>query len=121
MGVLNLKFCSSSQRVLLSIPEEHRKAGMKNEDFIGNLPEEQALGVLWKKFSSRTNLEPEGEHYPFQVQCMAHLALEHHFYLEGSRYCKGCVKRTLSGAQNYQKTEWEKWKIKLPALEEMQI
>ena len=47
-GGLNLKFCSNSQRVLLSIPEEHRKAGMKNEDFIGNLPEEQALGVLWK-------------------------------------------------------------------------
>ena len=33
------KFCSNSKRVLLSIPEEHRKAGMKN-DLFGNLPEE---------------------------------------------------------------------------------
>ena len=48
-GGFNLiKFCSNSKRVLLSIPEEHRKTGMKNEDLLGNLPEEQALGVLWK-------------------------------------------------------------------------
>ena len=33
------KFCSNSKRILLSIPEEHRKAGMKNEILLGNLPE----------------------------------------------------------------------------------
>ena len=58
------KFHSNSKRVLLSIPKEHRKVGMKNEDLLGNLPEEQALSVLWKteedllgltKFPSRTN------------------------------------------------------------------
>ena len=58
------KFHSNSKRVLLSIPKEHRKVGMKNEDLLGNLLEEQALSVLWKteedllgftKFPSRTN------------------------------------------------------------------
>ena len=48
-GRFNLtKFYSNSKRSLLSIPEEHRKAGLKNEDLLGNLPKEQALGVLWK-------------------------------------------------------------------------
>ena len=48
-GGFNLtESCSNSKRVLLSIPEEHRKAGMKNEDLLSNLPEEQVLGVLWK-------------------------------------------------------------------------
>ena len=42
------KFHSNSKRVLLSIPKEHRKVGIKNEDLHSNLPEEQALGVLWK-------------------------------------------------------------------------
>ena len=64
-GGFNLtKFHSNSKRVLLSIPKEHRKVGMKNEDLLGSLPEEQRLGVLWKteddllgftKFPSRTN------------------------------------------------------------------
>ena len=43
------EFCSNSKRVLLSIPEEHRKAGIKNEDLFCNLPEEQPLGCLWKR------------------------------------------------------------------------
>ena len=46
------------------------------------------------KFTSRTNQKPELEYYPFYIQYMTHLALEHHFALEGSRYCKGYVKRT---------------------------
>ena len=32
----------------MSIPEDHRKAGMENEDLLGKLLEEQALDVLWK-------------------------------------------------------------------------
>ena len=48
-GGFNLmKFGSNSKRVLLSIPEEHRKAGMKNEELIGSLPEEPEFGFLWK-------------------------------------------------------------------------
>ena len=41
------KFASSSKRVLQSIPEKDRKIGVKNNDLLGSLPEERALGVQW--------------------------------------------------------------------------
>ena len=47
-GGFNLtKFASSSKRVLQSIPEKDRKIGVKNNDLLGSLPEERALGVQW--------------------------------------------------------------------------
>ena len=47
-GGFNLtKFTSNSKRVLQSIPEKDRRAGVKDKDLAKNLPEDQVLGVLW--------------------------------------------------------------------------
>ena len=47
-GDFNLtKFASNSKGVLQSIPGKDRKMGVKNNDLLGSLPEERALGVLW--------------------------------------------------------------------------
>ena len=42
------KFLSNNKRVLQSIPEKDRRKGVKDKDLVGDLPSEQALGVLWK-------------------------------------------------------------------------
>ena len=41
------KFLSNNKRVLQSIPEKDRRKGVKDKDLVGDLPSEQALGVLW--------------------------------------------------------------------------
>ena len=40
------KFLSNNKQVLQSIDEADRRQGVKDEDFMGDLPTEQALGVL---------------------------------------------------------------------------
>ena len=45
-GGFNLtKFTSNRKGVLKSVPENHRKDGVKNRDLDGKLPEERALGI----------------------------------------------------------------------------
>ena len=47
-GGFNLtKLTSNSKRVLQSIPEKDRRAGVKDKDFAKNFPGDQVLGVLW--------------------------------------------------------------------------
>ena len=41
------KFTSNSKRVLQSIPEKDRRAGVKDKDLAKTLPEDQVLVVLW--------------------------------------------------------------------------
>ena len=41
------KFTSNSKKVLQSIPEKDRRAGVKDKDLAKTLPEDQVLGVLW--------------------------------------------------------------------------
>ena len=47
-GVFKLtKFLSNNKRVLQFIPEKDRRKGVKDKHLVGDLPSEQALGVLW--------------------------------------------------------------------------
>ena len=41
------KFMSNSKQVLQSIDEADRRQGVKDKDLMGDLPAEQALGMLW--------------------------------------------------------------------------
>ena len=47
-GYFNLtKFTSNRKRVLKSVPENHRKEGVKNRVLDGKLPEERTLRICW--------------------------------------------------------------------------
>ena len=54
------KFLCNSKKVLQSIPEDDRRAGVKDKDLVGKLPSENTLGVHWKTetdtFEFRINL-----------------------------------------------------------------
>ena len=39
------KFLCNSKKVLQSIPEDDRRAGVKDKDLVGKLPSENTLGV----------------------------------------------------------------------------
>ena len=41
------KFLSNNKQVLQSIDEADRRQGVKDKDLMGDLPAEQALGMLW--------------------------------------------------------------------------
>ena len=41
------KFLSNNKQVLQSIDEADRRQGVKDKDFMGDLPAERALGMLW--------------------------------------------------------------------------
>ena len=41
------KFLSNSKQVLQSVDEADRRQGVKDKDLMGDLPAEQALGMLW--------------------------------------------------------------------------
>ena len=41
------KFISNNRELLISIPEDQRRNGVKNSDFIGYLPAEKALSIQW--------------------------------------------------------------------------
>ena len=55
------KFGSNSKKVLQSIPEDDRRAGVKDKDLVGNLPSENTLSVHWNTetdtFEFRINLK----------------------------------------------------------------
>ena len=57
------KFLCNSKKVLQSIPEDDRRAGVKDKDLVGKLPSENTLGVHWNietdAFEFRINLKQE--------------------------------------------------------------
>ena len=42
------KFISNSKKLLLSIPESHRRIGVTDQDLSGQLPNEKAFGICWE-------------------------------------------------------------------------
>ena len=47
------KFLSNNKQVLQSIDEADRRQGVKDKDLMGDLPAEQALGMLWDTVSDK--------------------------------------------------------------------
>ena len=48
---------SNNKQVLQSIDEADRRHGVKDKDLMGDLPAEQALGVLWDTEKISLDLE----------------------------------------------------------------
>ena len=105
---------------------------MKNEDLLGNLPEEQALDVLWKTeedllvFKVSIKDKPTTRRGILSILSSVYnpLGFGAPFLLRGKqilqRQCEKNLKWDTKLSEDLQ-TEWEKWKIKLPALQEMQM
>ena len=55
------KFISNNKELLLSVPENQRRMGVKDQDLSGDLPNEKALGICWNLrediFSFKLKLE----------------------------------------------------------------
>ena len=47
-GFRLIKFLCNSKKVLQSIPEDNRRARVKDKDFIDKLPSENTVGVHWR-------------------------------------------------------------------------
>ena len=105
---------------------------MKNEDLLGNLPEEQALDVLWKTeedllvFKVSIKDKPTTRRGILSILSSVYnpLGFGALFLLRGKhilqRQCEKNLKWDTKLSEELQ-TEWEKRKIKLPALQEMQM
>ena len=104
---------------------------MKNEDMLGNLPEEQALGVLWKTgedllgFKGSIKDKPTTRSGILSILSSAYgpLGFGVPFSLRGKQILQRLCEKNLKWDTNLPedlKTEGEKWKIKLPALQEVQ-
>ena len=74
------KLISNNRELLISIPEDQRRNGVKNSDFIGYLPAEKALGIQWNipddsfTFNNQVNGRPltKEKCYQLLLQSMTH-------------------------------------------------
>ena len=105
---------------------------MKDEDLLGNLPEEQVLGVLWKNeedllgFKVSIKGKPTTRRGILSILSLVYdpLGFGALFLLRGKqmlqRLCEKNLKWDAKLPEDLQ-IEWEKMKIKVPALQEVQV
>ena len=86
------KFISINRELLISIPEDQRRNGVKNADLIGDLPAEKALGIQWNipddsfTFNIQVNKRPLTKNKMLSIIITIYdpLGLESPFVLEGN-------------------------------------
>ena len=116
----------------MSIPEDHRKAGMENEDLLGKLLEEQALDVLWKTEEELLGFKVSIKNKPTTRRGILSilsslfdpLCFGVSFLIRGKEILQRLCEKNLKWDTKLPKVlqnESEKWKIKLPALQRGQI
>ena len=131
-GFNSTNFYSNSKKVLLSILEERKKTCMKNEDLLGNLPEEQALDIFWKtkedllglKVSIKDKSTTRRGNLSILSSVYDPLGFGAPFLLRGKQILQRLCEKTLKWVTKLPEdlqTEWKKWKIKLTALEQGQM
>ena len=121
------------REVLLAIPEEKRRKGVKNEDLMaGDIPEEKALGIHWNvdedvlMFKIKSMQKPSTRRGLLSVLSSIYdpLGIASPFILHGRRIiqnlCKENLKRDdeISEDMRY---EWVKWLHSLQELEHVKI
>lgn len=133
-GGFNLtKFTSNSMEVLMSLPEEKRRKGVKNEDLLsGDIPEDKALGIHWNieedalMFKIKSVQKPGTRRGLLSILSSIYdpLGIASPFILEGRR-----IIQTLCG-ENFKWDDkipediyhhWNQWLTKLEGLDQLKI
>ena len=132
-GGFNLtKSTSNSKRVLQSIPEKERWSGVKDEDLVKNLPEDQVLGVLWNieddAFGFKVALKSKPMTRRGVLSALSSvydpLGFVTPFLLKGKQILQRLCEQSLKWDEELPKetaVEWIKWKDKLSELESVHM
>ena len=126
------KFISNNRELLISIPEDQRRNGVKNADLIGDLPAEKALGIQWNipddsfTFNIQVNRRPLTKRKMLSIISSIYdpLGLASPYFLEGRQ-----LLQTLRNQHVQQddvvgpeiRKDWEIWKQKLKGVEDIHI
>ena len=116
------KFIPNNTKLLLSVPENQRGMGVKDQDLSGDLPNEKTLGICWNEreniFSFRLKLEARTLTKRVMLSMISSiydpLGFAAPFILEGRRILQGLCNQDIqwdSEVSSVVKKDWRNWVI----------
>ena len=126
------KFISNNRELLISIPEDQRRNGVKNADLIGYLPAEKALGIQWNipddsfTFNIQVNRRPLTKRKMLSIISSIYdpLGPVSPFVLEGRQLLQSlCNQHVLwdDVVGPELRKDWERWEQKLKSVQDIHI
>ena len=126
------KFISNNRELLISIPEDQRRNGVKNADLIGDLPAEKALGIQWNipddsfTFSIQVNRRQLTKRKIFSINSSIYdpLGLASPFFLEGRQLLQNLCNQLVlwdDVVDQELRKDWERSEQKLKGVQDIQI
>ena len=126
------KFISNNRELLISIPEDQRRNGVKNADLIGDLPAEKALGIQWNipddsfTFNIQVNRRKLTKRKMFSINSSIYdpLGLASPFVLEGRQLLQSLCNQLVlwdDVVDQELRKDWERWEQKLKGVQDIQI
>ena len=126
------KFIPNNTKLLLSVPENQRGMGVKDQDLSGDLPNEKTLGICWNEreniFSFRLKLEARTLTKRVMLSMISSiydpLGFAAPFILEGRRILQGLCNQDIqwdSEVSSVVKKDWRNWVTKLKHIEGLHV
>ena len=132
-GGFNLtKFISNSRELLISIPEDKRRPGIKDLTLLGDIPVERALGIQWNISKDYFSLNIRFNRRKLTKRVMLSiissiydpLGFTSPFVLEGRQLLQHLCNQNVQWDETVNeelKSQWIKWEMKLQQVENLQI
>ena len=131
-GGFHLTKFISNNKELLSVPENQRRMGVKDQDLSGDLPNEKALGICWNLrediFSFKLKLEARTLTKRVMLSMISSiydpLGFAAPFILEGRRILQGLCNQDIqwdSEVSSVVKKDWRNWVTKLKHIEGLHV
>ena len=126
------KFISNNRKLLISIPEDQRRNGVKNADLIDDLPAEKALGIQWNipydssTFNIQLNRRPLAKRKVRSIISSIYnpLGLASSFLLEGRQLLQSLYNQLVLWGDVVGpelRKDWERWEQKLKGVQDIHI
>ena len=126
------RFISNNKELLLSVPENQRKMGVKYQDLSGDLPNEKALEICWNLrediFSFKLKLEARTLTKRVMLSMISSiydpLGFAAPFILEGRRILQGLCNQDIqwdSEVSSVVKKDWRNWVTKLKHIKRLHV